>query len=273
MPIAGGAYNWLGYLASQFGCRLCVLTLLSRVSLLASPRYSRFMSYMTGWVTAIAGQAGAVIMSYAAVKVLQAIIILNYPAYEPSQWHQTLVLFAILLLALVTNTLLARQLPTLESIILLIHIFGFFGVLIPLVYLGPKGDPQEIFQELPTQEAGAQQVSVSWWDLHRSLLASSVSMEQLIWVGAARSPILRRSFDPFADNALAEEVPNASKVLRQAMISTVLLTGLSCLLVLLALFFCAADLDAATKNSTSQPFFAIFMQAMGSDGGATGMVS
>ena len=46
---------------------------------------------------------------------------------------------------LFVNTYLARILPRIESLMLIIHVLGFFGVLIPLVYLSPHKSAHEVF--------------------------------------------------------------------------------------------------------------------------------
>ena len=54
--------------------------------------------------------------------------------------------YAVILIGLMINTILARTLPYFESAILIIHILGFFGLLVPLVYLAPKGNAADVFQ-------------------------------------------------------------------------------------------------------------------------------
>lgn len=43
------------------------------------------------------------------------------------------------------NTYLAKQLPKVEGAVLIVHIVGFFGVLITLVYLAPHGNAHDVF--------------------------------------------------------------------------------------------------------------------------------
>ena len=51
-----------------------------------------------------------------------------------------LLFWAIILFAVTINSFNSRTLARFEGIILILHLFGFFAVLIPLVYLGPHGD-------------------------------------------------------------------------------------------------------------------------------------
>ena len=86
--------------------------------------------------------AGAV---YLTGQIVQALAVLNHPSFSPTRWQLTLMFLAILAVAFFVNTFLARLLPSIESAILLLHILGFFGILIPLVYLGPKGNAHDVF--------------------------------------------------------------------------------------------------------------------------------
>jgi choline transport protein len=45
----------------------------------------------------------------------------------------------------VFNTYLAKKLPLVEGIVLVVHIFGFFAVLVVLWVMGPKGDAHATF--------------------------------------------------------------------------------------------------------------------------------
>lgn len=77
--------------------------------------------------------------------MIQGLITLNYEEYDAKRWHGTFLLYAILLIALFVNTYLARILPQIEAYVLILHIVGFFCVLIPLVYLAPHHSANEVF--------------------------------------------------------------------------------------------------------------------------------
>lgn len=64
---------------------------------------------------------------------IEALIQLNNPDYVPQRWEGTLLFWATVLLAVFTNTVLGRLLPVIETFMLVVHILGFFAILIPLV--------------------------------------------------------------------------------------------------------------------------------------------
>ena len=84
-------------------------------------------------------------VAYVTGTLVQGLLILNYPSYDYQRWHGTLLFYAVLAFALFVNTYLGRLLPQIESMMFLFHIMGFFGVLIPLVYLAPHQSANEVF--------------------------------------------------------------------------------------------------------------------------------
>lgn len=77
--------------------------------------------------------------------MIQGLLVLNYEGYNFKRWHGTLLLYAIIALSLFVNTYFARLLPKIESMVLFVHVVGFFCILIPLVYLAPHGSPKDVF--------------------------------------------------------------------------------------------------------------------------------
>ena len=125
IPLAGGPFNW--------------------VAILSPPWCRNFLSYLAGWLTVITWQALVAGVAYISGTLVQGILILNYPDYDYQRWHGTLLFYAVLAFALFVNTYLGRLLPQIESMMLLFHILGFFGILIPLVYLAPHQPASEVF--------------------------------------------------------------------------------------------------------------------------------
>lgn len=77
--------------------------------------------------------------------MIQGLIVLVDPNYTPAGWHSTLLLWAVTFFCVSINTVVSGLLPKFEAVILFLHILGFFAILIPLVVLGPHGDPQDVF--------------------------------------------------------------------------------------------------------------------------------
>lgn len=56
-------------------------------------------------------------------------------------------MWASLLLALAVNLVGGKFLPRVENLILVVHILGFFGILIPLISLSDHKTKDEVFME------------------------------------------------------------------------------------------------------------------------------
>lgn len=70
---------------------------------------------------------------------------LNYPDYVFEAWHGTLLMIAISLFAVFFNTVLARKLPLVEGIVLVVHICAFIGIIVTLWVLAPRSDAAAVF--------------------------------------------------------------------------------------------------------------------------------
>lgn len=73
------------------------------------------------------------------------LIALNKADYVYEAWHGTLLTIASATFTLLFNIFLVRKLPLIEGILVVIHIFGFFGVVVTLWVMSPTGDPKTVF--------------------------------------------------------------------------------------------------------------------------------
>ncbi|KAL6714500.1 hypothetical protein ACLMJK_007925 [Lecanora helva] len=113
-PTAGGQYHWV----SEFSPESC----------------QKYLSYITGWVLATGWQGSVVGLSFAA----GTIDFRNDQTYNPQPWHGTLLVIAVVAFAIVFNTSMAKQLPIVEIIILVVHIVGLFAIVITLLVMAPE---------------------------------------------------------------------------------------------------------------------------------------
>ncbi len=82
-----------------------------------------------GWMAILAGNG------YLCGTQIEAVIQLNNPSYVPQRWEGTLLFWATVLVAVLINTVVGQLLPPIEALMLVVHVLGFFAVLIPLVYV------------------------------------------------------------------------------------------------------------------------------------------
>lgn len=66
-------------------------------------------------------------------------------------WHGTLLVWAALTFALIANLAGGKVLPRVEMVTLVVHIVGFFGILIPLTYMSDHKPSKEVFLEFANE--------------------------------------------------------------------------------------------------------------------------
>lgn len=125
IPLSAGQFNW--------------------VAILSPPGISNFLSYLTGWIVTIAWQAACAAPTFICSNMIVALASYSNPDYDVKNWHAALIFYAIIALAVLVNTYLGRLFPSIESLAFLLHVVGFFIVLIVVVYLAPKTDPSTVF--------------------------------------------------------------------------------------------------------------------------------
>lgn len=86
-------------------------------------------------------------IAFLAGTIIQGLIILNDPTYVFERWQGTMLVIAITSFAIVFNTFLAKKLPMVEGLILIIHIVGLFAIVIPLWVLAPRNTAKAVFTE------------------------------------------------------------------------------------------------------------------------------
>ena len=225
-PTAGGQYHW--------------------VAMLAPRPYQRVFSYITGWLTVTGWQAAFASGVFPAATLIQGIIVLNSTNYVPQRWHGTLLFFALVFLAVFINTYISNHLSKLEGLILVLHVLGFFAVLIPLVYLAPQGTASDVFGTFLNEGGWSTQALAFFVGLNTSVYAFAGAD------GAAH---------------MAEEIHSASTVVPWTMISAVVVNGALGFGILLSVLFSVGDIQQALDTQTGYPFIEIFARAAGLGGG------
>lgn len=113
---------------------------------LMAPEFGRtFLTYLTAWLTTMSWQFIAIAIGYITTTMIQGIAVLAQPSYEPQNWHTVLILWAVMLFAVIMNSTTGHALAKFEGLVLVVHLTGFFGILIPMVYLARHNDPEWVF--------------------------------------------------------------------------------------------------------------------------------
>jgi len=124
-PTAGGQYHW--------------------VSMLAPEGQRKFLSYIVGWVTMLGWQALVASGGFVASNAIIGLMTMNDTDFKAESWQTIMLFWATILFAILTNTFISYAIPKIEAFILMLHIMGFFAILIPMVYWAPHGSASDVF--------------------------------------------------------------------------------------------------------------------------------
>ncbi|KAJ5751561.1 amino acid permease [Penicillium odoratum] len=222
-PTAGGQYHW--------------------AAMLAPIKYQKFLSFMTGWWAVLGWQTALASSAFLTGTMIQGAAILGNSLYDSLPWQGTLIIWATLLCALLVNLAGGRLLPRIETVLLVVHVLGFFGIMITLTYMSDHKSKEEVFLQFENN-GGFDSQGLSWF----------VGMTSCAFGFAGGDAAVHMS----------EEVANAPRVIPRALMLSVLVNGCLGFGMLLALLFCAGNLEAALNSRTGYPFMEIFYEATNS---------
>ncbi|KAJ5867916.1 hypothetical protein N7534_002469 [Penicillium rubens] len=222
-PTAGGQYHWV----SEFAPR----------------RGQKYLSYITGWLSAMGWQCAIVSIAYLAGTIIQGLIVLNRPDYDFQRWHGTMLVIAISTFSILFNTFLAKNLPFVEGLILIIHVIGLFAIIIPLWVLAPRNNAHAVFT---TFNNGG-----GWNNAGTATL-----------VGLSTTITSMLGYD--CSVHMSEEIKDASETLPKAMMSSVAVNGVLGFIMLVTLCFTLGEVDKILDTPTGFPFIQIFYNTTGS---------
>ncbi|CAI6332617.1 unnamed protein product [Periconia digitata] len=231
-PTSGGQYHW--------------------VSMLAPKHMQKSLSYVAGWLTLAGWQASVASAAFLTGSLIQGLLVLTKPDYAPENWHTTLLYWAVISFCLFINVAAGWLLPKFEGSLLILHIMGFFGVLIPLLILGPKGSAKDVFT---TWNNGGE------WGSQGLSFCVGIMGSVFAFVGGD-GPI-----------HLSEEIQNAAVIVPRSIMTGIAINGTLGFAMVLTVLFRAGDIDAALEQNPLFPVMAIFKNAVNSTAGAAVMSS
>ena len=179
---------------------------------------------------------------------------------------------AIAVIATVLNGWGTHWLASLERLLLFIHIFGFFVVLIPLWVKADRASSAEVFQTFSN--------TGGWPNIGLACLVGQLTPIFSFTGPDAATHMGRHSFIPSLVTGLcttnrfcllAEEVQDASRVVPWCMISTAVVNGTLGFVMLITLLYTMGDIDSVLKAPSGFPFITAFHNATGSTNMAVGL--
>ncbi|OAT10936.1 GABA permease [Blastomyces gilchristii SLH14081] len=224
-PISGGQYHWV----SEF----------------ASEKHQKFLSYITGWLSVLAWQAGAASGSFLTGNIIQGLLTVNKPDYEATPWRGTLLVFAMVALIYVFNIWVAQGLPMIQNLLLVVHIFGFLAVVVVLWVMAPHQSARAVFTEF--RNGG------DWPSVGVSVMVGQLSA---IYGGL--------SVDATAH--MAEEVKDAGRNVPNAIAWGYMANGILAIIFIVTYIFSIPSVEDALNDPSTFPFIYVFRNAVSTKG-------
>lgn len=184
--------------------------------------------------------------------IIQGLIALNHPGYVWHQWHGTLLTIAVILFSVMFNTALAVHLSFIEGCILILHILGFFAIIIPLWATASRGRAEEVL--LTFSNNGG-------WP--STGLSAMIGLQPLMGVFIGYDCSVHMS----------EELHDASRTMPKAIMWSCAINFTMAFLMGVTLIFCVGDVENILSTPTKQPFIQLFYNATQSYGGTNTMVA
>ncbi|KAJ6784952.1 hypothetical protein PWT90_01751 [Aphanocladium album] len=220
-PIAGAQYHWV----SEF----------------APEKYQKFLSYLTGWTSTLALQAGNASGLFLIGTLVQAMILMHKPDYVFENWHATLLAIAVVGLTLVVNVYCSRILPYWQNPVFVINILAYFAFIIPVWCNAPSTTSEHVWTKWEN--------SGGW-----SSLTVAVLVGQL--------PAITSQTGMDAAAHMSEEVRNAPSSVPKVMISVFFLNFFLNIATVLTLCYHMPDVQAALDEPTMYPAIWVLRRSM-----------
>jgi len=206
----------------------------------------------TGWTSVLGWQTGLASLAFLVGTMIQGLLVLDDANYVFEPWHGTLLVIAITAFCIIFNTFLAKRLPIVETVVLIIHLLGFFAILIPLWALAPRNTASEVFTEF---------LNLGGW-----------STTGLAFMVGLLSPVYTLLG---ADSAvhMSEEIKDASLTLPRAIMWAAGVNGSLGFVMIITFSFTLGSVLDILETPTGYPFIQVFYNVTQSFAGASVMTA
>lgn len=145
-------------------------------------------------------------------------------------------------MSLFINTVLAKNLPSIEGFLLLLHVFGFIAILATIWSLAPHTSAQDVFTQF--NDGG------DWGNFGLASLVGILSPTVAL-------------IGPDAIAHISEEVRNASKTVPRIMLAAAVANGALGFVMLVTICFNLGTLDDVLSTPTGYPFIQVARPSQG----------
>ena len=228
-------------------------------------RCSCVANIIQGWITWFAWISTLAGVANTTATMIQGLASVNYPGYEPKQWHLTLIIIGMLVVEALMNMYTFWLIPWIEMLAGILHICLLVVFLVVFTCLAPRHTPEFVF--LRTQSSSGWTPFPAW----------NIGLLTPVWgfVGEDYPGLnmeISLTFLGF-DGAvhMSEEVRRAKQAVPRSIFYTVVTNGVLAYAMVVCMLFTMGSVEEAQKSSF--PIIEICRQATGSVKAATAMVS
>ena len=118
-------------------------------------------------MSTLSWQAGQASGPFLVGTLIQGILTVNDPSYNPQNWQGTLFVFAVVLVIFILNIWGNDLMPFINNVLLVGHIFGWLAIIVVLWILSPRNPSKVVFTQF-TNEGG-------WSTMGLSLMVGQIS--------------------------------------------------------------------------------------------------
>lgn len=214
--------------------------------------YSNLTKIPVGWISVTGWQVGLASLCFIVGTVIQGLIVLEDSTYVFKRWHGTLLVMAIVAFCIIFNSFMAKKLPMIEGMVLILHLIGFFGILIPLWVLAPRHTAADVFGTL-TNLGGWPTTGLSF------MVGLLTPVYTLLGADSAVH--------------MSEEIRDASLTLPRAIVWSAAINGSLGFIMTITFCFTLGDLFEIIDSPTGYPFIQVFYNVTNSYAGTAVMTA
>ena len=196
-------------------------------------------------------QAGQASGPFLVGTIIQGILTVNNPTYNPQNWQGTLFVFAVVVLIYILNVWGAHSMPTINNLMLVLHVFGFLAIVITLWVLSPRNPAEVVFTQF-SNGGGWSSTGLALMVGQISAIYACICMFASI-PSTGRCSMLMVKLGSDAAAHISEEVKDAGVTVPRTMFWSYTLNGLLGVIILITYLFCITDLTAALNDPSTYP--------------------
>jgi amino acid transporter len=197
-------------------------------------------------MSTLSWQAGNASGSFLTGTIVQALLTVNYPdTYNPQPYQGTLLVFTMVIILFVVNVWGAQLWPKIQNGLMILHILGFFVVIIVLWVCAPHQSASAVFTGF-TNEGG-------WNSMGLSLMVGQITAIYSLLGSDATAH-------------MAEEVRDAGRYVPISIFWSYAGNGIMAIVFLITYLFSIESVDDALADPSGYPFIYVFRTAVSTSG-------